>query len=185
MPRFARHARLPFEKWVKPQFAGKPVRYLELGVFEGACSRWMFENVLTHLDSRATLVDPWLPYAADSVHIYTKEMMDACPGRVAELLAPWAGRFTIHRQTSTEYLSRAHGLTFELIYQDGRHDTEGVLEDVRGAFPLLAPGGWLVFDDTNEAGVKEALVTMRREHVNTLSLVWATRHQQCYARSSG
>ena len=49
-----------FREYIMPQWKDKPIKYLEIGVFEGMSMVWMLHNVLTHPDSRAVGVDPWL-----------------------------------------------------------------------------------------------------------------------------
>jgi len=58
---FRRRNQATFEEYVLPMWAGKPITYLEIGVYEGQSLTWMMQNVLTHPDSRAVGIDPWLP----------------------------------------------------------------------------------------------------------------------------
>jgi len=181
MPRFARHARAPFERWIKPRFAGKPIRYLELGVFQGASAKWMFENVLTHLDSKADLVDPWMPYEADPKHIYTREAMEAACDIVCQMATQLLGRCWVFRQTSGEYLvNLGNGIRYDLVYQDGGHDAETVLRDAIALLDVVKSEGWIVFDDCNEAGVRKAVNAFADVFSNRLALVYATKQQRCF-----
>lgn len=57
-------------------------------------------------------------------------------------------RFTFINEPSPHALERyTNTELFDWIYLDGRHDFQGVLEDFRAAWPLLKPGGIMVFDD--------------------------------------
>ena len=48
-----------FKKFVYPKWAGKPLTYLEIGVFEGMSMVWMLQHILTHDNSRGVGIDPW------------------------------------------------------------------------------------------------------------------------------
>jgi hypothetical protein len=61
MDYFSRRAKRNFEEHVVPAFKGEVVRYLEIGVWQGHSLEWMLKNVLTHDESYAMAVDPWLP----------------------------------------------------------------------------------------------------------------------------
>ena len=56
---FEKLAKNNFETIVKPIFKDKPIQYLEIGCFEGASLYYMFKNVLSHVDSKATVIDPF------------------------------------------------------------------------------------------------------------------------------
>jgi len=185
MPRFARHARAPFERWIKPRFAGKPIRYLELGVWQGASAKWMFENILTHPDSKADLVDPWLPYEADAKHVYTQEMMDDALRSVDQMFEQQHKGFRcfIWQSDSISYLYECED-TYDLVYQDGAHDAKTVLMDATALIghehKLVNPGGWIVFDDCNEPGVRKAVNVIADIFSDRLAPVYATKQQRCF-----
>ena len=180
-PRFARHACVPFERWIKPRFAGKPIRYLELGVFQGASAKWMFENVLTHQNSKADLVDPWMSYEADPKHIYTQEAMEAAAKSVLEYTAQYIGRCWVFRQKSDEYLANlGNGIRYDLVYQDGAHDGQTVLKDAIALMDVVKIGGWIVFDDCNEAGVRKGVNAFADVFEERLAPVYATKQQRCF-----
>ena len=46
-----------FENTIKPLFFNKDINYLEIGVYEGNCMHYMFNNVLTP-KSKAFCIDP-------------------------------------------------------------------------------------------------------------------------------
>ena len=48
---------------------------------------------------------------------------------------------------SQDVLPQLAGQLFDFIYIDGAHEADLVLQDALNAHPLLAPGGFLVFDD--------------------------------------
>lgn len=64
---------------------------------------------------------------------------------------------TIHRCTSNEFFETFNEQV-DWIYIDGRHDCEGVLEDLRSALKLVKPNGFIFGDDYgNKPGVVQAV----------------------------
>lgn len=53
---------------------------------------------------------------------------------------------------------------FDLINVDGDHSYEGAYGDLCRVWPLLAPGGVIIVDDTGMADVKRAVEQFRDEH---------------------
>jgi hypothetical protein len=48
-----------FETYIKPVYSGSKCNYLEIGTFEGASLLYMFDYVLTNIESVATVIDPF------------------------------------------------------------------------------------------------------------------------------
>ncbi len=59
-------------------------------------------------------------------------------------------RFEFINEASPEALDSFENETFDWIYLDGRHDYDGVLQDFYASWPLLKPGGVMVFDDYDD-----------------------------------
>lgn len=133
----------PWTRKLRP-LAGIPIYYLEIGVFQAQSSHWMLENVLTHDQSHAWLVDPWLP----TRKIPAKDM-DANYELAKANLKPFidAGKCTIYRELSGERLPKFPDLMFDIIYVDGDHTYEGVKIDAEIGWTKLRPGGIMIFDD--------------------------------------
>lgn len=149
-----------FRELILPEWAGKPVTYLEIGVFEGMSMTWMLQRILTHPDARAVGVDPWLMTTKIS-----GPDMEATMQRAIGNTAPWTtthyGReypiCRLIRGNSAEVLRLAlrnrHGYAglrrgrLDLCMVDGDHNALGVLDDCRLVWQLLKTGGWMICDD--------------------------------------
>lgn len=141
-----------FRELILPEWAGKPAKYLEIGVFEGMSMTWMLQRVLTHPDARAVGVDPWLM----TTKIGPKEMEDIMH-RAIENTSPWLDRRTLIRGNSAEVLRlmlrNRHGYMgikaegVDICMVDGDHNALGVIDDCRLVWKLLKPGGWMICDD--------------------------------------
>ena len=129
---------------------GEPIHALEIGVFEGASTVWLLQNILTHPDSRLTAVDTF----EGSV-----EFRDKMADCVASMEETFRANIEVtgqgHRvETLKSYsfdalvqLNQDRRSCYDLIYVDGSHMSWDVLSDAVLSWPLLKPGGILVFDD--------------------------------------
>ncbi len=127
-------------------WVGQPnIHALELGCYEGQCSVWLLDHVLTHPGASLTVVDTF----AGSVEHNTVQK--------ASLLArfqrnAWAsaghGRLRVFACGTAQALRAplVH-IPYDLIYVDADHHAAAVLQDAVLAWPLLKPGGLMIFDD--------------------------------------
>lgn len=178
-----------FRELVLPIYAGKPTVYLELGCFEGMSMLWMMQRVLTHPDSRAVGVDPWL--------ITTKldeATMEAVCQRAFSNLREYYPRCRLQRGNSSEVLRRMIRRGFlgikpgvvDVCMVDGNHNALGVLDDARLVTRLVKPGGWILFDDVENDLPKADHV---RQGVDLwlaegpgAELAWKHGYMECYRR---
>jgi predicted O-methyltransferase YrrM len=138
---------LPF---IKPDHT-KPIRYVEIGTFYGANIISVAESYGAHPDSTLIAIDPWTDYAdypeykGQQITIYDAftRNMEECGVRE---------RITVKRGYSHELLPTLEDNSFDIIYIDGNHEPEYVLEDAVLAFRKLKVGGHLIFDDYGWGG---------------------------------
>lgn len=97
------------EKIFSP-YKGQPITYLEIGVWEGRSMCWMFDNILTHPDSRAVAVEFKM---RENGWANLERHMD---------------RLTVYEGDSKLIVPRL-GEKFDLIYIDGDHSAKGVMFD--------------------------------------------------------
>ncbi|MGA2420371.1 MAG: class I SAM-dependent methyltransferase, partial [Candidatus Acidiferrum sp.] len=114
------------------KFAGQAnIHGLEIGSFEGRSALWFVENILTHPSSQLTCIDSRFRPAFE------------------QNIAPVSARVRVIRGRSEAVLrdSAFSTASFHFIYIDGSHEAPNVLSDAILAFPLLVPGGIIIFDD--------------------------------------
>lgn len=180
-----------FREKVHPEWAGKPIVYLELGVFEGQSLCWMLEHVLTHPDSRAVGVDPWL---------MTEKLNDDLMSDVMTLaynnVRAFNCRCQLYRANSAEILRIMNkqgfaGITknsLDICLIDGNHNALAVLDDCLLVLQLMKPGGWMMFDDVVNAHekkdhVKQGLEMFLAQAGDRVKEVWKHGHMECYQRA--
>ena len=128
-----------WEKALAPYRGKADVHYLEVGVFEGRSALWALENILTDPTARLTCIDLFNgPY---------KERFFANLERSGE-----SGKVTAITDYSQLALRKLPLDHFDIIYIDGSHSEDDVLEDAVLSWRLLKEGGLMIFDDYRWAG---------------------------------
>lgn len=143
-----------FGKFLVPLLAGRKLRYLEIGVWCGGTSYWVWQNLLMHPASTATLVDPWQDKYGEK---HYKMTVDG--------LAPWKDRCRIFRMTSEEFFCTVpDGTRFDLVLIDGDHSRDAVLLDGRSVLRLAEDKSVVVFDDIDFEEVPVAVADLEPEY---------------------
>jgi predicted O-methyltransferase YrrM len=108
---------------------------LEIGSYEGRSALWFMENILTGSGCRLTCVDPWSPQL--KLRFDHNIRVAGAADRIR----------AIQKGSAYALTEDLVNETFDLIYIDGSHRAPDVLFDAVFAWPLLAPGGMMIFDD--------------------------------------
>lgn len=192
--------RSTFIKHVVPEWAGKPITYLELGVFEGMSAVWMFQHILTHPDSRAVLIDPFLLTSK-----MNQDQMDLVRARAEKNLMRWTVQWIVKyeqwtcklvRANSVEALTRMRkkkgfaGITrnsVDLCMIDGDHNSGAVVDDARMVLPLMRKGGHILFDDvendlTKQHHVKQGLALFLEDQGDQVKFLWKHKYMEAYKK---
>ena len=114
------------------------LRYLEVGLYEGRSLLWMLENILTHPTARVTGIDPFVGTGTEEVQKRYFANLDK---------SGFAEKVTTIVGYSQVELRKLPLHSFDIIYIDGSHFADAVLEDAVLSARLLRPGGLLIFDD--------------------------------------
>lgn len=129
----------------------QPIRYAEVGAFYGANMVSVAETYGAHPDSTLIAIDPWTDYA--DYPEYKGQQMMIYDAFVQNMSAcGLTDRVTVKRGYSNEVLPTLEDNSFDIIYIDGNHEPEYVLEDAVLAFRKLKVGGRLIFDDYGWGG---------------------------------
>ncbi len=156
-----------FRKFVHPQFAGKPINYLEIGVFEGMSMVWMMQKILIHPDSRAVGVDPWL-----MTRKMDSKKMEIVQWRANNNIVPWKDRCTLIQGNSAEVIRLMGGRkgfagitknSVDLAMIDGDHNAPAVVDDARIVYKVMKNGGVILFDDVENDHTKPLHVKQGRD----------------------
>lgn len=118
----------------------KPVKFLEVGTYEGRSAIWALNNILTHPRSHMTCIDT---FEVPGTFSTLKKNIQRDPNI--------KDKVTIMKGKSQDMLKTpwilANTGKFDIIYIDADHHSKHRLEDAVLCFPLLKPGGLMIFDD--------------------------------------
>ena len=122
----------------------EPIRYLEIGVLCGNNVLSVEKLYASHPDSVLVCVDPWIDYGEYPEY---KGEITTYYEMFLQNTEHIKDKLEVHRDFSHRVLPNLEDESFDLIYIDGNHEPQYVLEDAVLAFRKLKRGGHLVFDD--------------------------------------
>jgi predicted O-methyltransferase YrrM len=136
-----------------PRIEG-PIYYLEIGTFYGANAISVCNSYAKHPESEVHCVDPWIDYPEYPEREYDQSSVFEAFKRNIDRSGS-KDKIKIHRGFSHQVIPTFPDEYFDLIYLDGNHEPEYVLEDGVLAFRKLKKGGFLIFDDYGWHGPDE------------------------------
>jgi hypothetical protein len=157
-----------WQSWLG-HLVGKPnLRALEIGSCEGRSVLWLMDNVLTDPTCELDCVDPFEGAGwADSGIAATYAPLETAFRNFRGNIEQYGNRVTHYRMRSDAFLrDRIQPEWFlpedfgkpvyDFVYIDGSHLASDVLSDSVLSWPLLKPGGTLIWDDYRwcEAGME-------------------------------
>ncbi len=122
---------------------------LEIGVFEGASTCWLLEEMCKHPGSTLTAVDPFSFCGTDPSDAH--HSVAECTTSLRRFFhnasgCQQLGKLRFLQQRSDEFF-RENRATFDFCYIDGSHVLSDVLDDLRAARACMKPGGLIWMDD--------------------------------------
>jgi predicted O-methyltransferase YrrM len=113
---------------------GDPIRILEIGTYEGSSAMWFLTNLCGNPGSSITTIDRL------SNPLFNENL--------AKLSTEDRAKINVINGFSSDALL-ALKQTYDLVYIDGSHFPDDVLEDAVISFKLLNTRGLMIFDDYN------------------------------------
>lgn len=141
MPEFSEDwfsGNIPSWKKQLGRLRGKPLRFLEIGTFEGRSALWVLENILTHPDSKLYVIDHWKYVGEHNKQVYETFKKN---------ISPHAAKVHVLKGYSRDMLRGLKAPQFDFVYIDANRHSQNVLEDAVMSFPLLKPRGMMILDD--------------------------------------
>lgn len=129
-----------------------PIKYLEIGAYCGVNLLSVEASYAAHPDSRLYAIDPWEKYhdypEYDATHLQNTFEIYKANLSANNII----DKVTTYKGYSNEIVPQLEDVAFDIIYIDGNHEPEYVLEDAVLAFRKLKVGGYLIFDDYGWGG---------------------------------
>ncbi len=124
----------------------KAINYLEIGVLYGANILSVAKTYGLHHHSKLYCIDPWEDY--DDYTEYNNHISSVYDSFVYNVEnAGVKDKIIINRGFSNIEISKFQDFFFDIIYIDGNHEPEYVLEDAVLSFRKLKYNGIMIFDD--------------------------------------
>lgn len=142
-----------FNKVSLDEYKNKAIKYLEIGTSHGANLLSVGSSYGLHSDSKLYCIDPWEDYEEYPEYkgkqdiIYNKFIKNIDNSKHRE-------KIIINRGYSNNVIPKFDDDFFDIIYIDGNHEPEYVLEDAVLSFRKLKKGGIMIFDDYGWGGPK-------------------------------
>jgi len=132
-------------------YKNKPINYLEIGTFYGANLLSVAETYGLHSESKLYAVDPWEDY--DDYPEYKTEQDKIYNTFIKNINNfKFKQKIIVKRGYSYNVLMQLNDNFFDIIYIDGNHEPEYVLEDAVMSFRKLKNNGIMIFDDYGWGG---------------------------------
>lgn len=128
-----------------------PTRYAEIGAHSGLNLISVAKTYGNHPDSKLVAIDPWIDYDEYPEYKGKQDTIyeDFCSNIEA---AGVSNKIEVRRGFSHNVLPTLEDNSLDIIFIDGNHEPEFVLEDAVLAFRKIRIGGYLIFDDYGWGG---------------------------------
>ncbi len=132
-------------------YINKPIHYLEIGAFHGANILSVAQTYGKHNDSKLYCIDPWEDYQ-DYPEYKDKQESNYEIFMENVETSGVKDKIIVNRGYSNVKILDYEDQFFDIIYIDGNHEPEYVLEDAVLSFRKLKVNGILIFDDYGWGG---------------------------------
>jgi len=133
------------------EFSQRPINYLEIGVFYGGNLLSVGATYASHEQSRMYCVDPWEDY--DDYTEYKNRQPEIYKNFINNVeTSGFKEKIIVNRGYSNVEVPKFQDDFFDIVYIDGNHGPEYVLEDAVLSFRKLKSGGIMIFDDYGWGG---------------------------------
>ena len=132
-------------------YTNRQINYLEIGTFYGANILSVANTYGLHNDSKMYCIDPWVDY--DDYPEYKNEQSIIYNSFINNIeQSGLQDKIIINRGYSNFEIPKLQDDFFDIIYIDGNHEPEYVLEDAVLSFRKLKKNGIMIFDDYGWGG---------------------------------
>jgi predicted O-methyltransferase YrrM len=132
-------------------YKDKPINYLEIGTFYGANILSVANSYGLHNDSKLYCIDPWEDY--NDYPEYKNQQSSIYNSFINNVEKSGVkNKIIINRGYSNNEIPKFQDNFFDIIYIDGNHEPDYVLEDAVLSFRKLKIGGIMIFDDYGWGG---------------------------------
>ena len=135
-----------FNKINVNQYMNRPINYLEIGGFNGENILSVSKTYALHKESKLYCIDNWEGYDKHNKSPIYKSFIDNIENSSVK------DKIFINLGYSYSEIPKFHDDYFDIIYIDGNHEPEYVLEDAVLSYRKLKNKGIMIFDDYGWGG---------------------------------
>lgn len=158
------------------------IKYLEIGVFYGSnIISFGLSEYGKHHETELHAIDPWLDYSEYSEYKGQQNEIYECYKKNVEHYG-LEQKIKEHRGFSADELLKLEDNYFDIIYIDGNHEPEFVLQDAVLSFRKLKVGGHLIFDDYGWGDCTIGIDSFLSAYKNCYSMIHANYNTQVFLR---
>lgn len=132
-------------------YTNRPINYLEIGAYHGANLLSVADTYAIHPQSQLFCIDPWEDYdnypEYKNIQEYNYSLFNFNINQ-----SPHRNKINVIRGYSNEQILKLQNDFFDIIYIDGNHEPDYVLEDAVLSYRKLKTGGIMIFDDYGWGG---------------------------------
>jgi SAM-dependent methyltransferase len=154
-------------------YKDKPFNYLEIGAFYGANIISVAKTYGAHAETRLYAVDPWVDY--EQYDEYKNQQSITYNSYLKNIETSGdSDKIITKRGFSNIEVPKFEDDFFDIIYIDGNHKPEFVMEDAVLSFRKLKKGGIMIFDDWGWGGpdlTQAGIEGFLRGYHKTISLI--------------
>lgn len=135
-----------------------PIKIMEIGAYHGANVCSYMKTYARHNNTEIHCVDPWFNYDGYNEYLTNQSSnYSLFLGNISKLSPNDINKIYIHRGLSGDIVPTFKNESFDIIFIDGNHTKRYVLEDSIICLNKIKKGGWIIFDDTHDTEVNEAV----------------------------
>jgi predicted O-methyltransferase YrrM len=153
-----------------------PIKYLEIGTFFGANLFIVANTYGLHPDSELYCIDPWEDYEDYPEY---KDQQNIIYHTFLKNLerSDHKNKIKVRRGYSNNLILNFDNNFFDIVYIDGNHESEYVMEDAVLSFRKLKERGVMIFDDYNWETVKRGADAFVDAYKNRLNVLGESNNQ--------
>jgi predicted O-methyltransferase YrrM len=165
-----------WQRWFAETITTAPIRILEVGSWQGGSTLWLLDHIIGPRGGEITCCDTW---EGSSEHTFLEPLglslealFDANVKRTG--LSAHVRKLKGYSQ---DVLPTLPAGSYDLIYIDGAHEAQAVIQDAIHAHRLIAPGGFLLFDDLHYSFADSAQNTANA--INFFCRTFTAHYHEC------
>lgn len=159
-----------------------PIRYLEIGAYYGAnVISFAQSHYAQHPTSEIHCIDPWVDY--DDYDEYKGQQTSIFETFKRNLVNnKLEDKIRYHRGFSSDMIPTFTDEYFDIIYIDGNHEPQYIVEDAVLSFRKLKKGGYMIFDDYGWRDASKGIDAFLSAYAKCIDIIMPNHNTQVFIK---